>query len=109
VAVGEEILAHFARGRLSVVVELRNDVALVVGGEGLDLGPILAVALAEVDARMDLVRVVGRGAVAVGTSEGDDALLTAVAEVAAAEVDGRIALVQHALGDTQRAVVAVRE
>jgi hypothetical protein len=37
VAVGVEILALLGRARLAVVVELENDVAFVVGGEGLDL------------------------------------------------------------------------
>jgi hypothetical protein len=47
-------------------VGLENDVAFVVRHEGLDLGAVLAVALAEVDATAHLVRVVGRGAVAEG-------------------------------------------
>jgi len=64
VAVGVEVLALLGRARLAVVVELENDVAFVVRHEGLDLGTVLAVALAEVDATAHLVRVVGRGAVA---------------------------------------------
>ena len=64
VAVGVEVLALLGRARLAVVVGLENDVAFVVRHEGLDLGAVLAVALAEVDATAHLVRVVGRGAVA---------------------------------------------
>jgi len=59
-------------------VELEQDMALVIRNKGLDLRPVLAVALAQIDAGSDLIGVIRRDAVAVGVAKGLDRFFSAV-------------------------------